>query len=107
MYGNFNADNTTAVAYFNNGHVGHGNVSVTCDSIHWDDGSTWNALVPPPYAVYQVHLCPHTHDDVGWDETYLQVGRVGKTGIRVTHAHASPGISSAAVLLRQWSAVEP
>jgi hypothetical protein len=65
MYGNFAAGNTTAVAYFDNGHVGHGNVSANCASIHWDDGTTWTAQLPPQYAQYQVHLCPHTHDDVG------------------------------------------
>lgn len=89
MYGNFGADNTTAIAYFNNGHVGHGNVSVNCEVIDWDDGTSWTSLVSPPYAVYNVHLCPHTHDDVGWDETYLQVCFVLRIGACAHPAHPS------------------
>jgi hypothetical protein len=64
MYGNFDAANTTAVGYFDNGHVGHGNVSADCHSIVWDDGTTWYSE-NYPYTTYNIHLCPHTHDDVG------------------------------------------
>jgi alpha-mannosidase len=71
MNGTFSGDNSTVVsALFSNGHRANGTVSADCGSISWNDGSTWAALpdVPP----VRVHIAPHTHNDVGWGETYMQ-----------------------------------
>ena len=70
MNATLSADNRTCVAVFSNGHRGTGNVSLACDSIRWSDGSAWRSLagVPP----LRVHVAPHTHNDVGWGQTYLQ-----------------------------------
>lgn len=69
--GTFSADYTSVVADFSNGHHGVGTLHAACDTIHWDDGTTWVSSAPLP--LIQVHIVPHTHDDVGWDETYMQV----------------------------------
>lgn len=68
MNGTFSPDFRTVIGHFSNGHVGHGKVSEQCDFFEWDDSTTWMADVPVPQI--RVHVAPHTHDDVGWDETY-------------------------------------
>lgn len=67
-------DMLTADAHFSNGHHGKGNVSDMCRTFSWDDGSSWTFAghSPAPGKKIQVHLAMHTHDDVGWDETYQQ-----------------------------------
>ena len=47
MQGTFQNDNTTAVAHFSNGHTGNASVSADCSLFSWNDGSTWDASVPP------------------------------------------------------------
>lgn len=66
----FSADNTTVVATFDNHHVGHGTVGASCAVISWDDKSVWQTA-PPPQKL-NIHLSPHSHDDVGWDATYME-----------------------------------
>ena len=66
----FSADYRTVIANFSNGHIGVGKVSFLCDTFNWDDGTIWVAMIPIP--TIHVHIVPHTHDDVGWDETYMQ-----------------------------------
>jgi len=70
MNATLSADNATCDAVFSNGHRSSGAVSARCDKIRWSDGSSWTSLagVPP----ISVHIAPHTHNDLGWGETYLQ-----------------------------------
>ena len=64
MNGTFSADYTSVDAHFSNGHHGTGLVSPTfCDKLMWNDGTSWQADLPIP--LIQVHVSPHTHDDVG------------------------------------------
>jgi hypothetical protein len=48
-----------------------------CQRIAWDNGSVWQRFVRPPRPL-RVHIAPHTHNDVGWRETYMEYynGRV-------------------------------
>ena len=64
MNGTFSADYSSVDAHFSNGHHGTGLASPTfCDKIIWNDGTSW--LADEPIPLIQVHVSPHTHDDVG------------------------------------------
>jgi hypothetical protein len=64
------ADNTTVTGVWSSGHHSVGNMSGACAAISWQDGSLWRALPQAP--PINVHISPHSHEDVGWGETYLQ-----------------------------------
>ena len=70
----FSADGANVTCTFDNKHVGHGTVAPGCASITWDDKTVWNAGAAPPAPLppLNVHIAPHSHDDVGWDATYLE-----------------------------------
>lgn len=70
MNATLSAGNATCEAVFSNGHRSAGAVSPRCDEIRWSDGSAWAALAGKPPV--NVHISPHTHDDEGWGQTYLQ-----------------------------------
>ena len=57
-------DFSSVVATFSNKHVGHGNVSVGCTLISWDDGSVWSyaGKGPAPGTKINVHMAMHTHE---------------------------------------------
>ena len=61
--------NLTLTATYDNGHHTNGTVDSQCLSIHWSDKSEW-AFVRSAAPV-RVFLAAHSHDDTGWDETYL------------------------------------
>jgi len=52
----------------------------------YSDNSRWAFAGGPAGAPLRVHIAPHTHDDVGWDETYMQYydGSGPLTGRNVT-----------------------
>ena len=60
-----------------------GTVAADCQTVAWDNDSVWQRFVSPalpsPRRPLRVHVAPHTHNDVGWRETYMQyyTGREG------------------------------
>ena len=63
--------NGTLSAHYDNGKHDNGNPNADCTGISWSDGTSWElsrALSGP----LRLHFNCHTHDDVGWNEAYLQ-----------------------------------
>ena len=75
--GTVDAGALTATLAVDSGARLTGVVAPGCQRIAWDNGSVWQRFVRPPRPL-RVHIAAHTHNDVGWRETYLQYyyGRV-------------------------------
>ena len=102
MYGQLAPDNATASAVFSNGQKAVGNLSSDCNFIEWSGKlGTWEAYTPP-YEYITVHLCPHTHDDVGWVGGIL-LGRCSTPADRHLLV-ACAGRNVHAILPWQWTA---
>ena len=67
----FSFDNSTVVAAFDNHHVGKGAVGANCGTFTWNDNSVWTPSSAPSSSKISVHISPHSHDDVGWDCSYM------------------------------------
>jgi len=80
------ADNATIATHYDNGRSTTGAIAADCASITYSDKSRWAFAGGPAGAPLRVHIAPHTHDDVGWDETYMQYydGSGPLTGRNVT-----------------------
>lgn len=61
--------NGTISAHYNTGTRTLGTPTSDCATIDWSDGTKWVFIRKTPL---KIHINAHTHDDVGWIETYMQ-----------------------------------
>jgi hypothetical protein len=80
------ADNVSLAAAYDNGRNTTGAISADCYAVSFSDKSRWEFAGARPAAPLRVHVAPHSHDDVGWNEAYLEyyAGTGPLTGRNVT-----------------------